>query len=315
MRNPSKRLARWIAEFSEYNLDIKHRKGTQMVVPDAISRRPDLMGKGPRNIAAKIMALRKVQRDEDAWARHMVQHLRDGTIPPAAERNRIYENRFLFTTKNDELYRLEDEIGSPYIPIAFRADLVERLHNEYGHLGYPAILGIFKGRGWWPNLQDDLRQYTMYCPQCQISKRSRLTLEREQPQTLTSNSLQIFDRWAIDLIGILPKTPAGNRWIITAIEYVTGWPIAKAVPEATAEVVAKFVHDEITMVYGAPRELLSDNGSNITGEVMQHYLSILKTKHRVTTPYHPRTNGKVENFNGFLGLTLTRLLTNQPTIL
>ena len=148
MRNPSKRLARWIAEFSEYNLDIKYRKGTQMVVPDAISRRPDLMGKGPRNIAAKIMALRKVQRDEDAWARHMVQHLRDGTIPPAAERNRIYENRFLFTTKNDELYRLEDEIGSPYIPIAFRADLVERLHNEYGHLGYPAILGIFKGRGW-----------------------------------------------------------------------------------------------------------------------------------------------------------------------
>ena len=48
---------------------------------------------------------------------------------------------------------------------------------------------------------------------------------------------------------------------------------------------------------------------------MTHYISLLKTKHRVTTPYHPRTNGKVENFNGFLGMTLTRLLTNQPTIL
>ena len=86
--------------------------------------------------------------------------------------------------------------------------------------------------------------------------------------------------------------------------------MAKAVPDALAETVATFIHDEITMVYGAPREILSDNGSNLTSEIVNHYLHLLKTKHRVTTPYYPRTNRKIENFNGLLGLTLIRLLIN-----
>ena len=45
------------------------------------------------------------------------------------------------------------------------------------------------------------------------------------------------------------------------------------------------------------------------------YLKLLGTKHRTTTPYHPRTNGKVENFNGFLGVTLIRLILGKPTVL
>lgn len=69
------------------------------------------------------------------------------------------------------------------------------------------------------------------------------------------------------------------------------------------------------MVYGLLRELLSDNGSNLIGKVLQSYIEIMKTKHRVTTPYHPRTNGKVEKFNGSLGATLTKLLTNKPIVL
>lgn len=313
MRNPTKRLARWIADFSEYRLDIRYRKGASMVAPDAISRRPDLMGDGPRNLAAHCEAIRGLEEDE--WAEYMVRLLRDGEQPPIRIRSKVYENRFLFTVKDDTLYRVEDQVESPYVPVPFRTDFLERMHTEYGHLGYPGILGVINGRGWWLSLQEDIRAFTRSCPQCQVAQRSRPGQEREQPQTLNQENLQIFDRWALDLIGILPKTPAGNRWIITAIEYLTGWPIAIAVPDARAETVARFIHEQITMVYGAPREILSDNGANLTQEVVTHYISLLKTKHRVTTPYHPRTNGKVENFNGFLGATLTRLLTNQPIVL
>jgi hypothetical protein len=45
----SKRLARWIEEFQTYNLVIWYRKGTEAVVPDIISHRPDFIGKGPAN--------------------------------------------------------------------------------------------------------------------------------------------------------------------------------------------------------------------------------------------------------------------------
>jgi hypothetical protein len=50
-RTPSKRLARWIDEFSEYSLDIRYRRGSDAVVPDALSRRPDFIGEGPANRA------------------------------------------------------------------------------------------------------------------------------------------------------------------------------------------------------------------------------------------------------------------------
>lgn len=317
MKKPTKRLARWIEEFGEYDIDLQYRRGELQVVPDAISRRPDLMGEGPRDIAADkpetVMLISPFT--EDDWAEHLVALIETGIEPPKELREELYNRKEDFLVKDGTLHHVKGSIASPYIGTAFRADFLDRLHSDYGHLGFPGILGIVTGRGWWQSLEKDAKKFISYCPSCQISQRSRPNLEREEPRTLNNEHLQIFDRWAIDLIGILPTTPSGNRWIVTAIEYLTGWPIAKALPDAKAETIAEFLHEEIAMVYGAPKELLSDNGGNLTGHVMTHYLGRLRTKHRVTTPYHPRTNGKVENFNGFLGATLTRLMVNRPTVL
>ena len=313
IRKPSKRLARWIEEFGEYDVDLRYRKGSEQIVPDALSRRPDFMGEGPRNVAAQIATIRGFEEDE--WVSHLVAYLEDNVTPPEALLTEFDKKKSNFTTHDGTLYHLEDDTESPYIEQALRADFIGNLHNNYGHLGFPGILGIVTGRGWWHSLTTDIKRFISYCPECQIAQRSQPGLEREKPQTLTSRNLQIFDRWAIDLIGILPQTHAGNRWIVTAIEYLTGWPIARALPDSKAERIAAFIHEEIAMVYGPPKELLSDNGKNLTGKVMKAYLNLMKTKHRVTTPYHPRTNGKVENFNGFLGTTLTKLMVNQPTTL
>ena len=314
MRNPSKRLARWIEEFGEFDLNIQYRKGAEAVVPDAISRRPDFMGEGPRNRAAIIATVRGL--DEDDWALHMARLLQDNTPPPEPLRTDIYEQQQHFTVDEEGcLLRKIGDTFSPYISYAFRGDFLERMHSEYGHLGHPGLLGVVTGRGWWSQMEKDVKEYVRICPQCQIAQRSRPGQERELLQTLATNSTELFHRWAIDLIGILPKTPAGNQWIFTAIEYATGWPVTKALPNARAETIARVIHDEITMVFGPPDEILSDNGSNLVGDVLTAYTRLLATKHRVTTPYHPRTNGKVENLNGLLGSILTKLLTNQPTIL
>jgi transposase InsO family protein len=85
-------------------------------------------------------------------------------------------------------------------------------------------------------------------------------------------------------------------------------------PEATAEAVADFIYEEIYCNFGAPTELLSDNGTNFTSEIVAHLMTRLATRHRYTTPYHPRTNGKVERLNGMLGTCLTKALMYRPTI-
>jgi RNase H-like domain found in reverse transcriptase len=60
---PSKRLAHWIAEFGTFDLDITYRPGTEAVVPDAISRRPDFIGTGEayqHQFDAQVNSIRSV---------------------------------------------------------------------------------------------------------------------------------------------------------------------------------------------------------------------------------------------------------------
>jgi hypothetical protein len=64
MRNPTKRLVRWIKEFGEYNLLIQYRKGSENAVSDVISRRLDFIGEGPRNRAAIITLMRGFNEDD-----------------------------------------------------------------------------------------------------------------------------------------------------------------------------------------------------------------------------------------------------------
>lgn len=46
----------------------------------------------------------------------------------------------------------------------------------------------------------------------------------------------------IDLIGPLPTTSRGNRFIITLVDYFSKWPEAEAIPNKSAESVAHFLY-------------------------------------------------------------------------
>src|SRR5436853_2360168 len=131
----------------------------------------------------------------------MVAYLVDGVVHPQDFQADIYEHKDEFVVDNEgNLLHTTEDGHSLYIPHAFRADLLERMHTEYGHLGYPGLQGVMIGRGWWSNLEKDIRNYTHICPQCQITQRARPNQEREIPHTLANDNLQLFDRWAIDLI-------------------------------------------------------------------------------------------------------------------
>jgi hypothetical protein len=49
------------------------------------------------------------------------------------------------------------------------------------------------------------------------------------------------------------------------------------------------------------------------GGAVQKYLAKIKTIHKDTSPYHTRTNGKVEVLNGLLGGILTKSLLGKST--
>ena len=92
-----------------------------------------------------------------------------------------------------------------------------------------------------------------------------------------------------------------------------GWPIAKALLEAIEDAIADFIFHEIYMHYDAPQEIFTDGEKNFWGSVVEKYLKRIQIKHKGTSPYHPRTNGKVESLNGLLGNILTKYLLGKPT--
>jgi len=110
----------------------------------------------------------------------------------------------------------------------------------------------------------------------------------------------------MDLVGQLPMSESGNRWLIVFTEYLTKWPECEAIPNAEAPTVARAFINSIICRHGCPRTLISDRGANFMSEMMQQILELVDVTHTPSTSYHPQTDGLTEKFNG----TLVSMLAN-----
>ena len=57
-----------------------------------------------------------------------------------------------------------------------------------------------------------IKRYVLNCPKCQVNKSYRLT---KMPMVLTDTSNKPFDKVYVDIVGILPETKSGNKYILT----------------------------------------------------------------------------------------------------
>jgi hypothetical protein len=120
-----------------------------------------------------------------------------------------------------------------------------------------------------------------------------------------------FERWGLDFIQNLPETKSGNKHIITAIDYATRWPIAKAVPNMTKEAVITFIYENIIVNHGVPLEVITDRGKSFLAEAVDEYINKVGISHLASTPYHPETNGMVERMHATLGHAVTTLANSR----
>jgi len=92
------------------------------------------------------------------------------------------------------------------------------------------------------------------------------------------------------------------------IDYFTKWSIAKALKEATAKAISKFIYQKIICEYGCPEVLQSDQGIHFVNRVIKDLTEKFRIKHRLSSPYYPQTNGLVKRFNQTLCEKLVKLL-------
>ena len=212
----------------------------------------------------------------------------------------IQEHQLFKRTKNDKPQR---------VVLPEQVELILfNLHKDQsgGHLGIESTYEKLKERYFWPQMYETVRRYVKTCENCQ--KRGKPN-RREPINPIPVG--QPFHRIGIDIKGPLPVTNNENKYIIVAMDYLTKWPEAKAIPNAKATTVAEFIYKDIICRHGVPEEILSDRGTSFINQVIDTLCEKFQTKHRLTSSYRPQTNGMVERFNRTIGECLAKLLSDK----
>ncbi|GKA85912.1 reverse transcriptase domain-containing protein [Tanacetum coccineum] len=97
----------------------------------------------------------------------------------------------------------------------------------------------------------------------------------------------------------------GNKYILVAVNYLSKWVEAKALPTNDARVVVKFLKSLFTR-FGTPRPIISDRGTHFCNDQFAKVMFKYGVTHRLATAYHPQTSGQVEVSNHGLKRILER---------
>ncbi|GJU28211.1 reverse transcriptase domain-containing protein [Tanacetum coccineum] len=121
-----------------------------------------------------------------------------------------------------------------------------------------------------------------------ISRRDEMPLNNIQVS-------EIFDIWGIDFMGPFPKSHK-FEYILVAIDYVSKWAEAEALPTNDARVVVNFLK-KLFSHFGIPKALISDRGTHFCNHQMEKILKKYGVHHRIATAYHPQTSGQLHELD------------------
>lgn len=208
-----------------------------------------------------------------------------------------------FEVRNGILYRkYRDRRGQCYdqlvVPSPYRKDLLSLCHDHSwaGHLGINKTKKRLLQEFYWPGCFRDVQNFVKTCDACQRAGRSND--KWKAPMVKVPIISEPFRRVVVDLVGPLPKTSAGNRYILTLLCPATKFPEAVPLQEATSvEVVDALL--SIFSRLGFPAEMQSDQGTVFTSALTTMFLEKCGVKILHSSVYHPQSNS-VERWHATL---------------
>ena len=270
-KDSSSRLIRWSLQIQDMDMTIEYKPGKKHTNADALSRMICLIQFG----------------DE----------LREGQQEIPEDDNCILQK--------DGLKRNKD--GRVILPENLREVALWEAHSGLtgAHLGVEKTLQKIESKYFWLGLRKDVSNFVNECEICQSRKPPR----KQNRQPLRPIEVTgVFDRIAMDVMGPLPMTHKGNKYILVIQEYLTKYPWAFAMPDQKSDRVAKIWVEKIMLQYGSPKVLLTDNGTNFISKLMRSVNDYWGIKQSFTTPYHPQCDGMVERFNRTLATMISTLI-------
>ena len=182
------------------------------------------------------------------------------------------------------------------LPANLVKNVLEGLHSTLvgGHMGAAKTLEKVRARFYWPGQRNDV---DMWCKKCAICNSRKAPLGRARAPLEISLAQRPLQRVAMDILGPLPETPRGNRYILVIGDYFTKWKETFPLKDTEALTIARVFVNQFVCRFGVPDSVHTDQGKNFEAKIIKEICTLLDIKKTRTTAYHPQSDGLVERFN------------------
>ena len=228
--------------------------------------------------------------DEIVITREMLirGQLEDGTLPDMTQErddssssyylkdNILYKRKFNFKDiggdeGDDEESGDQEEDGLIVVPSSLKTTVMRAGHDLTGHFGVKKTKKMIARHFYWKKMGSDIAQFCKTCPQCQAYSK---TPDKRPPLKPLPVITEPWERIAMDIVGPLQRTPSGNRFILTLMDFGTRFPEAIPLRNTDAKTTCNALMEAFSN-FGVPKEILSDNGTNFVAAVTQQLLKEL----------------------------------------
>lgn len=299
LKDPQGRLARWALRLQQFDFSIVHRKGKDNVVADFLSRAP-----------LESLALVNFPNPvRDPWYLKMLDLVT--TYPERYPAWRVDDNVLYKYVKADRKLLDPAAEWKIVVPKEARETVFAECHDSptSGHLGIYKTCRRIIDKYYWPQLRMDTTRYIRRCPTCQ-----RVKVEQKLPAGQMGQERNVDGPWrriSADLMGPMPRSTAGNKYLLVVTDTFSKYSLLFPLRSATSKLVAQKIEDEVFLVYGAAEILVCDNGPEFVGAPFKKMAQEYHCTLHYNAKRHPQANPTERTNRTVLGMLRSYITDNH----
>ena len=276
------RAIRWHTELGEYTYRVEHRKGKSIGHADALSRYPH-----NEELTCYLSPSMQSTDFVPIWDLKYWKKMLDlEKEKPDCQQNQDYKEI------GGLIYFIKDNKQILWVPRKLRFEVIQAFHDppSMGHQGVDKTYNAMKELVTWKNMQKDVRSYIQSCDVCQKYK----AFKHMTPSQRVPIPLAPFEEISMDIVGPVPNSRAGNRYVLVIQDRLSRWLVFTPIPDQSAETTIRAFLTKWICVYGVPKKVITDRGTNFVSELFAELHKFLGIRPSNTCAYRPQGNGQNE---------------------